>query len=294
MNSTQRTVLVFGAVVAVGSGAYWLGSWRAAVVKLAPAIAADEMARLRQENDRLRAENAALAKPGTAPTTKLVKPAPATNAGAVVAAATAGSNAARLEQIRILAQVQQEKLATVNLPIVGRDGKVTDNFAKMFALTDGERQVLQQAVDQGRRRTDELLASSMTVTQEPDKLVFAMKPFEGGAEIYDGLMDSFAQTLGSERNAAFVALQTDDLGRMFSGFGAEQRTVTLSREQPPDGGEPRIVVQDLRKMPHGSAMSSTQQTDVTKLTAQYPWLVPYLQKVSDLPARSRPAGGRGF
>jgi hypothetical protein len=283
MNTAARLLVTCILVAAAGLAGYRLGRRQVpAADPLAnsnPAVESRETGRLRDENARLRTENERLTKAVTA------REAPSTALPGLPAATDA--HAVKMAQLRALAEAQKDKSANVNLPIVTRDGKLAPEFAKMFDLTPAENEALQRAVAQGRQQIDGLLAANATVTPTGDTLVVEVKPFTGGGDVYDTLMDAFARTLGPDRNELFLALQTDQLTRAFNSFGAEDRTLTFSREATTDSTGSRLALRDMQRAPRSSMSSSMTFPDLSKLPDQYAWVVPLVPQVSSLPVRPR-------
>lgn len=282
MSTPSRLLLTLGLIVAAGAAGYWFGKQQNSgadqPAKPEATAMTGETARLRDEVTRLRADNERLAKAPVAiePVATAARMPPASD-----------EHATRMAQLHALAEAQKAKTANVNLPVVGRDGKLAPGFAKMFDLTPAEDEALQQAVAQGRQQIDGLMAANATVTPTGDTIVVAVKPFTGGGDVYDTLMDGFARTLGPERNEMFLALQTDQLSRAFSNFGGEERTLTFSRQAAPDGKDPQLSLRDMQKAPRSTSASVMTYPDLSKLPAQYAWVVPLVPQVSNLPVRPR-------
>lgn len=288
MNTAARLLVTYILVVAAGLSGYWLGRRQIPAAdpraKSNSTVESRETGRLHDENARLRTENERLTKAVTARETPS-----AASPGLPVAA---DEHAVKMAQLRALAGAQKDKSANVNLPIVTRDGKLAPEFAKMFDLTPAENEALQRAVAQGRQQIDGLLAANATVTPTGDTIVVEVKSFTGGGDVYDTLMDAFARTLGPERNELFLALQTDQLTRAFNSFGAEDRTLTFSREATTDSAGSRLALRDLQRAPHSSTSSSMTYPDLSKLPDQYAWVVPLVPQVSSLPVRPRAVPNR--
>jgi hypothetical protein len=263
MSTPARVALIFLVIMAVGVGAYWLGHERgladALVQKMEPVDDSHEVSRLRDENARLVAENNRLAAEHAAP-----EP-----AAAAPAVANAPAEAGTMERLHTLAELQQKKLATVVVQMVNpRTGKLQDSFAELFNLTPAEKDTLQQALDQARQQTEQLMAANASLSRSADgAVVISVAPLDAGSSIKEGLMDAFAQTLGPDRNEAFVALQSNgpnQLSNALGGFGTQQRTITLSRTTSPDGSRQMISVRDEQRSPAGpgsmTSMSSIPST----------------------------------
>jgi hypothetical protein len=108
------------------------------------------------------------------------------------------------------------------------------------------------------------MAANAGVSRRADgAVVISVAPLDAGSSIKEGLMEAFAQTLGPDRNEAFVALQGNGLNQLsgaLGGFGTQQRTITLSRTTSPDGSRQMISVRDEQRSPTGS-MSSMSSAD---------------------------------
>ncbi len=280
MNTPVRIALLCALVVVAALSGFWLGRGGrnnddSASVFVTPSATVREVAQLQIENQRLRVENALLSK---------------TEVDALRSAKNRPSpQPTALQQLSMLAEAQKAKTVAVRMTIVGRDGNLTDGFTKLFGLSEAEKQTLKGALDHARQRIDQLSASTTTAKQEGNALVVAISPFDGGSDVYDGLMEAFERTLGPERNAAFIALQTDQLSGTFSAFGAEQRILTLSREAIGDA-DPKIAVRDQRKTTNGNMVSVNQVPNTEELVQRYPSLAPYVDRVSGLPVQTRPVG----
>jgi hypothetical protein len=134
---------MFGVLVGMGLGAFWLGRRQGPPDEAPPKVGTVsdrlEDARLREDNARLLAENEALKKKPVAPEAERVTPGGAL--GGVAA------KVSRMEQLRVLAEVQKEKTAQVRVTFTSRDGKLLEGFTKLFALTEAEKETLQRALD---------------------------------------------------------------------------------------------------------------------------------------------------
>jgi RNA polymerase sigma factor (sigma-70 family) len=238
----STTKIVLGAVclsAAAALGGYALHNPPAAT---SPSTAANhELDRLRSDvttltsaNEGLRQENARLLAQRSAP--------------AAANAAPAGT-ISTLDRLRVLADAQKSGLLQGRVQFVGLDGKLNPRFAELFALTPAETASVQAAYNKAKDRLAELALANATTRRTPDgKVVIDVKPFEGGAAVYDEAMDAFGAALGPDRNAAFVQLIGPQIGDDLSQFGAEQRTLTLGRSGEKDG-QPTYSLLDERKAP---------------------------------------------
>lgn len=75
-----------------------------------------------------------------------------------------------------------------------------------------------------------------------------------------------------------VDLHTDELPRMFSGFGAELRTITITRD-----ASSGFRLDDARKTATGSVGRSTAFAEPSELSDHYRWLSPLLPPDACLP-----------
>lgn len=189
----------------------------------------------------------------------------------VAAAQREQSSAASLARVNILRDLKKQQIIAVRVPVVYNNGILSDGFAQLFALTPGETETLRRAIEDARAEIDRLSLANANVTRKGDSTLVIVQPFVGGADVYDRLMDSFEHTLGPERYAAMVDLHTDELPRMFSEFGAENRTITITRD-PAN----RFRIEDSRRTASGSVGRSTQFSDPSELSDFYRWLVPLL------------------
>jgi hypothetical protein len=145
----------------------------------------------------------------------------------------------------------------------------------LFALTPLERDTLRHAIEEANSEIGHLSLANATVESAGNKTTVTVQPFDGGADIYDRLMDSFERTLGEERYSAMLELHTDELPRAFSGFGAEKRTITISY----DPTSQTFKLQDNRKSASGYLNRSESFADPSSLSDSNRWLAPLLQRM---------------
>lgn len=132
---------------------------------------------------------------------------------------------------KLVTELHRSRLLKGSLAFIDGAGRLHAGVASLFDLTPNEQKTLQHFVDRARERMEALELSRATITQtSPDTFAIALEPFprEGGV-VYDELMQGLANTLGPERNGAFVTLAGEDLERAFGLFGAAKRTVTVTR-----------------------------------------------------------------
>ncbi len=149
-----------------------------------------------------------------------------------------------LATLRILQDLRNRQLVFANVDFIKRQGELSAAFIELFSLTPDERDTLQQALDQARQQLDGVaLVHALVSRPEPGKVVIEIPPTSGGGEIFDRVFDVFARTLGPDRNALFFELGSSQIERTLNQFGAEQRTITLTREAATIEGAPKIVYQ---------------------------------------------------
>lgn len=162
--------------------------------------------------------------------------------------------------LQMLAELQKRGLVRPGMTFVNPNGKLNSAFVELFALEPSEQAALQQSVDGARERLFEFERANATVARnDKGDLVISVSPFaaEGGV-VYDALMKSFADTLGPERNAAYVALGASQVERALGQLGAAQRTVTFSLDPAVEGGaKARVLVKMDYKSSNGSGGSSS-------------------------------------
>ena len=268
----SMTKLKIGAVCAVvgllGGGVYVANDGRLAAERelaattIASARQVREVAALRAENEKLRAEIRAQAEGA------------ATKAADLAGAGQAARSQA--EQFRVLTDLHNRKVLRLSYGMQGMDqqGKISDAFAALFALTSDERDTLQQAIDHARQRLGALAAANTTVQRESENcVVVRIAPFAGGGDAYDQLMDDFSRTLGPGRNTAFQTLAADQVERSLGSFGAETRTLTFTRnplDQDARGKKPAYTLQDKRVRGEGTTNEGILRfSDLRALNVQY-------------------------
>jgi hypothetical protein len=182
----------------------------------------------------------------------------------------------------MLAELKDQGLANIAVQVINKgNGKLQARFVELFNVTPAEKTALDQAVEQARQQTGQLLAAHASVSRRADgAVVISVAPTDDGNAIQESLMNAFAQTLGPERNAAFVALQGDGairLGGALGEFGTQPRTVTLSRATSPDGAKPTITLLDEQQASNGGGTASTTSVpDAASIPANLRWAVPLL------------------
>jgi len=278
MNAPVRIVVSLGVVIAICAGVYWLGHERGLADGLALKGSAND---LLQENNRLRDENVQL----TADNDRLKKqqatPEPS-QAAQDAATLSAPGSPNYLDRLHILADLKDEGLANVAVQVINKgNGKLQARFVELFNVSPAEKTVLDQAIEDARQQTEQLFAANAKVSRRADgAVVISINPTDEGNAIQGTLMNAFAQTLGPDRNAAFLALQGNGairLGSAMGEFGTQPRTITLSHASSPDGTKPTISVLDEQQIPGGSGTtSSTSVPNPASIPANLRWALPLL------------------
>jgi hypothetical protein len=121
----------------------------------------------------------------------------------------------------------------VRIAFLTRRDEIDDAFAEMLGLGPGNIAALNTALKKARDRLNDLSAQAASVSiSEEGVMVVRVRPFEGGASVYDDLMDAVQSELGEDRGAAFKKLFGDEFVDAFQNFGALQRTLTIARSFP--------------------------------------------------------------
>jgi hypothetical protein len=180
----------------------------------------------------------------------------------------AATNSPPPDQLRVLANLQKRRMASMNMQYVDRLGKLTPAFAELFALTSAEQVALQQSIDRARERLGDLERQNATVKTDPNgAIVISVVPFpEAGGAVYDQFVKSFAETLGPERHPSFLALGVQQIETAFAQFGAGQRTLTISETPGPNGQNGYRLV-DNQKQPQGHSTGTSQYRSAQELRA---------------------------
>lgn len=166
----------------------------------------------------------------------------------------------------VLADLQQRKLATPAITFVTGAGKLTDAFASLFALDSAERATLQQVLDRASDQLADLQRQNATIARgNDDSVTVTIKSFaaEGGV-VYDQLMKDFAQTLGADRNAAFVRLGSEQVERALGRFGAPDYVYTFKSRSNPSGGR-SYDISERHKLPQESGTSNSSYRSWTEV-----------------------------
>jgi hypothetical protein len=184
-------------------------------------------------------------------------------------------NVSPLAGMNMLRDLKRRQVALIRLPVVYNNGKLSEGFAELFSLTQNEKETLRRAIEDARLEIGRLSFANAKVTRDGNSTIVIVQPFDGGADIYDRLMDSFQRTLGADRYSAMVELHTDELPRVFSGFGAEKRTIAISY----DPTSKTFRLQDNRKTVSGYSNRTESFSDLSDLSDLNRWLAPILQRM---------------
>jgi hypothetical protein len=218
-------------------------------VRTASAQQVQELAALRDENRQLKEE---LLQVSTAASSRNR------------ADKTAPADVDGLGPLRALSDVQKRRLGRVHVAFIDHTGKVGTGFAELFNLTPAERETLQQAMDRARQRLDEAALINAKVSRgDGGSVIIEVPPLTAGADVYDAVMDAFAQTLGPERNTAFSEFGAPwQVEHALNSFGVEQRKITIVPLSPPDERGNRFTIREERKFESGgSAVSTSERVD---------------------------------
>lgn len=188
---------------------------------------------------------------------------------------------APLVRVNMLLDLKKRQAASIRLPVVYNNGNLSEGFAELFSLSPSETDALKRAIKEAHSEIGRLSQANASVSQQADSTIVTIQPFEGGADVYDRLMDSFERTLGPDRYAAMMELHTDELPRVFSGFGAEQRTLKIVRDAR---NESRFRIDDSRRTASGSISRTVYASNPSELGDSYSWLAAILPQVPATPS----------
>lgn len=242
MKLTKVTSIAAGAIATLGLGAFlgiqYEGRKPSGMeIKTVAAMGPQsDMAVLQIENRQLQQEIAQL---------RAVRAGQANRAPATKPADTLSP----LDRLRVLADLQQRNLAYFSQIFVERNGRLTRAFTELFDLSTPQRDSLQRAIDSARQRLTALERAHATVSRaKTGEVVIEIDAFpkEGGV-VYDELMQAFAQTLGKERNAAYLVLGAEQVERALGRFGAVDFRATVSHQK--EAGADSYTVKLEHKLP---------------------------------------------
>jgi hypothetical protein len=139
----------------------------------------------------------------------------------------------RISSLRALALLRDSHPDAIRIPILTRRDKIEDAFAVLLDLSGADVETLNAVLQQARNKLNTFSTENARVSASDDgTITIAVPPFEGGAVVYDELMDSFGRILGEEQSNAFKKLLGQELADAFHNFGAEHRTLTIASTLP--------------------------------------------------------------
>ncbi len=196
----------------------------------------DALRTLRAENLRLNAELARRADRATS----------------AVATATGTATLTALDQLRVLADLSKRRLLHPGLTIFknGEAGTLSRSFVDLFAVTPAEQENLQRAVDLAREQLSGLERANASVrpTANGGAVVTIRSFAQTGGAVYDGLLKSFAETLGPDRQNAFLVLGAKEIEKALGWFGTAERTFTFSPTAS-NSGDTKFNVTEQHRLP---------------------------------------------
>lgn len=195
--------------------------------------------------------------------------------------------------LQSLATLRDLHPTAVKIALMTRRDRIEESFAQLLGLSPTQVIEMNAALAHARNRLNGLAARNAVVTTSPNgTVIVSVPPFEGGAEVYDELMDSFSSVIGTERNESFKRLFGDQFSVAFQNFGAERRTLTIAETLPEyvdwkDGG---FYIKDERQPANGAKIT----VPIRFKPEHFEFLFPDLQWIEPLvgPAVRAHAGRR--
>jgi RNA polymerase sigma factor (sigma-70 family) len=174
------------------------------------------------------------------------------------------AEAAGLERLRVLAELQKSGTLRNSIGLVDGGGKLNRQFVEIYQLSPASAAALQRTLDASRAKMNALVLANAKVTeQSAGKVVVQVEPFpQAGGAAYDELMGSVGSLLGPDRSAAFAQLSADSLEDEFGAFGAAQRTLTITRD-PASAGAPTMVEDKLVRSSDSDVVTTTDVYGIT-------------------------------
>lgn len=179
--------------------------------------------------------------------------------------APAEENTARAASIagwQALGKLQDDNLiAHVHVPLFSLSGdRLSDAFAKLFALNPSERLTIEAAVARTTAELARLQAGKSTVRAGAEgSLSIAVPSFpEEGGRLYDALYADIATVMGPDRQKIFLQSAAAQLDDHMAGFGANERSITLSPPTRNEAGDLIYEWSDERVAPDSQGGSSGQ------------------------------------
>ena len=119
-----------------------------------------------------------------------------------------------------------------------RGYQISPAFVQLFELTPTEEATLNQALDDAGKQQYalELAHATSRLEDNGQKVVIDVPAFpQDGGKIYDQLHQTFATTLGPDRQPLFDDFADQQVENSLDNFGAEERTITILRKTSPNG-----------------------------------------------------------
>ncbi|MDO8539707.1 MAG: hypothetical protein Q7S40_04640 [Opitutaceae bacterium] len=278
MNAFGRRFSIAVVIALASSGSYWLalkkGQNALALQKSQISEKSAEVQRLRHEVSRLEEKiTAAAATAG---------PIDVGGNSPVYPSRSNPTVGSAVERMKLLAEMRNEKMATISLPILSQNGQLTRGIISLLELSDGETDALQKTITKALAAINNYAENNASlVHSDSDSVVISVAPFDGGADIYDSVTTSFEQTLGSERFNALMTLAANDLSKALHSYGAEKRTLTFTRQATQRGD---YIVRDSREFGAGVPPFMTMAIflDPGRLPDQYTWLAKFSSQLRTL------------
>ena len=168
----------------------------------------------------------------------------------------------------------------VRISVVTRRDRIEDGFASLLEIPAADVEGLNAALQSARTKLNALSAANARISiAEDDTISISVPALEGGAQVYDELMDAFDARLG-EQSVSFRKLLGEQLSEVFHNFGAEERTLTVARTLPgyvdwKDGG---IYAKDERRTSTGKLETIAHRFMAHRME----YLLPHLQWIEPL------------
>lgn len=191
------------------------------------------------------------------------------------ASVSTASNSGTVASPMQLAEIQKQKLATVRAELLDAGGKVATSFIRLFDLSEDQAARLQAAVDQGKAQLAQSTAQNAKLSRsDQSAMVVTVAPFDA-SKLYEPVMDAFASVLGREKYGAFTTLLEGELSRTLNNFGAEKRTITITRSDDPT--RPFQIIDNRMGIAGagtvgGGGTLRVRFNDEASIPAQYRWL----------------------
>lgn len=149
----------------------------------------------------------------------------------------------------------------LRFPFLDPSGKLSPELAELFNLTTTEILNVQNSIEAAQKRLTETAKVNSTISRSEDgSITITTAPFlETGNVIYETLIKHITQSIGEQRSTALMQLTGDKMERSFRYFGAEERTVKVSKvPNQSEEGYDITVIENLSwgNESHGSSNSN--------------------------------------